>query len=108
MRNVPVIGKFLALMAMFAVFALGCIVYTTSQMSLIQKGYEAEENGPAAYAMAGVRSNGAPRSSPSWSRPQISNDNPRPSGFLMRENGSTYLPGNMSRLRPRMRPKRAS
>jgi methyl-accepting chemotaxis protein len=46
-------------MAMFSVFAIGCIVYTTNQISIIQKGYEAEENGPAAYAMAGVRSNGA-------------------------------------------------
>jgi methyl-accepting chemotaxis protein len=59
MRHVPVIGKFLALMAMFAVFAIGCVVYTTSQISLIEKGYEAEENGPAAYAMSGVRSNGS-------------------------------------------------
>jgi methyl-accepting chemotaxis protein len=59
MQNVPVIGKFLTLMAMFAVFAIGCIVFTTSQISLIQKGYEAEENGPAAYAMLGVRSNGS-------------------------------------------------
>jgi methyl-accepting chemotaxis protein len=59
MQNVPVIGKFLALMAMFAIFSVGCIVYTTSQMSLIQKGYEAEESGPAAYAMSGVRSNGS-------------------------------------------------
>jgi len=58
MRNVPVIGKFLALMAMFVLFAVGCIVYTTSQMSLIQKGYEAEENGPTAYAMIGLRNNG--------------------------------------------------
>jgi len=59
MRHVPVIGKFLALMAMFAVFAIGCVVYTTSQMSLIQRGYEAEEGGPAAYALSGVRSNGS-------------------------------------------------
>jgi methyl-accepting chemotaxis protein len=59
MQNVPVIGKFMALMAMFAVFAIGCVVYTTSQMNLIQKGYEAEENGPSAYAMAGLRSNGS-------------------------------------------------
>jgi methyl-accepting chemotaxis protein len=59
MQNIPVIGKFLAIMAIFAIFALGCIAYTTSQMSLIQKGYEAEENGPAAYAVAGVRSNGS-------------------------------------------------
>jgi methyl-accepting chemotaxis protein len=59
MQNVPVIGKFLAITAMFAVFAIGCIVYTTSQISLIQKGYESEESGPAAYAMAGVRSNGS-------------------------------------------------
>jgi methyl-accepting chemotaxis protein len=59
MQNIPVIGKFLSLMAMFAAFAIGCIIYTTSQISIIQKGYEAEENGPAAYAMAGVRSNGS-------------------------------------------------
>jgi methyl-accepting chemotaxis protein len=59
MQNIPVIGKFLALMAMFAIFAISCIVYTTTQMALIQKGYETEENGPAAYAMAGVRSNGS-------------------------------------------------
>jgi len=59
MQNVSVIGKFLAIMALFAVFAMGCIVYATNQMSLIQKGYEAEENGPAAYAMAGLRSNGS-------------------------------------------------
>jgi methyl-accepting chemotaxis protein len=59
MQNIPVIGKFLAIMAMFAVFALGCIIYTTSQISILQKGYAAEENGPAAYAMAGVRSNGS-------------------------------------------------
>jgi methyl-accepting chemotaxis protein len=59
MQNVPVIGKFLALMALFAVFAIGCIVYTTNQIHIIQKGYEAEENGPEAYAMAGVRSNGS-------------------------------------------------
>jgi methyl-accepting chemotaxis protein len=59
MHNIPVIGKFLSLMAMFAAFAIGCIVYTTNQISVIQKGYEAEENGPAAYAMAGVRSNGS-------------------------------------------------
>jgi len=59
MQNIPVIGKFLALMALFAAFAIGCIVYTTSQMGLIQRGYAAEETGPAAYAMAGVRSNGS-------------------------------------------------
>jgi methyl-accepting chemotaxis protein len=59
MQNIPVIGKFLAIMAIFAIFALSCIVYTTSQISILQKGYEAEENGPAAYAMAGVRSNGS-------------------------------------------------
>jgi methyl-accepting chemotaxis protein len=46
-------------MAMFAVFAIACIIYSTSQMSLIQKGYEAAANGPAAYAMGGVRSNGS-------------------------------------------------
>jgi methyl-accepting chemotaxis protein len=59
MKNIPVIGKFLALMAMFAVFAIACIIYSTSQMSLIQKGYEAAANGPAAYAMGSVRSNGS-------------------------------------------------
>jgi methyl-accepting chemotaxis protein len=58
MQNVPVIGKFLVLMAMFSVFAIGCVVYTTSQMGLIQKGYEAQENGPTAYAMIGLRNNG--------------------------------------------------
>jgi len=59
MQNIPVIGKFLVIVAIFAIFAIGCIIHTTSQMSLIQKGYEAEENGPSAYAMAGLRSNGS-------------------------------------------------
>jgi methyl-accepting chemotaxis protein len=59
MQNIPLIGKFLVIMAMFAAFAIGCVVYATSQMSAIQRGYEAEETGPAAYAMAGLRSNGS-------------------------------------------------
>jgi len=57
MQNVPILKKFLALMAMFAVFAIACIIYTTSQMSFIQKGYTAAAEGPAAYATGAVRSN---------------------------------------------------
>jgi methyl-accepting chemotaxis protein len=57
MQNISIIKKFLMLMAMFAVFAVACILYTTGQMSLIQKGYTAAADGPAAYATGAIRSN---------------------------------------------------
>jgi methyl-accepting chemotaxis protein len=41
MKNVPIILKFLSVMAIFGLFALGIAVYSTSQMRDIDKGYTA-------------------------------------------------------------------
>lgn len=41
MKNMPIIMKFLSVMAVFAVFAVSIVVYTTSEMRAINTGYSA-------------------------------------------------------------------
>jgi len=44
MKNIPIIGKFLSILALFGIFAIGATVYSTSQMRCIQSGYQAIAN----------------------------------------------------------------
>jgi methyl-accepting chemotaxis protein len=51
MKNVPIIAKFLSIMALFGVFALGVAFYATGQMRHIDNGYSALLAGDAAAAL---------------------------------------------------------
>jgi len=52
-KNIPIIGKFLSILALFGAFALGSTIYSTSQMSAINAGYKAVANSSnkAAYLL---------------------------------------------------------
>jgi methyl-accepting chemotaxis protein len=39
MGNIPIIGKFLSVMAMFCIFVIGATLYATSQMDVLQTGF---------------------------------------------------------------------
>ncbi len=62
MKNVPVIGKFMLVMAVFGAFAIGLAVFSTSKMTEIDSGYSAaishESTGALAIARANARLNG--------------------------------------------------
>jgi len=45
-KNIPIIGKFLSILAVFGVFAVGSTLYATRQMHVIQSGYEGVINTP--------------------------------------------------------------
>ena len=57
MKNIPIIGKFLSIMALFGVFAVGSTVYATSQMSGINEGYQAVANSSTKAALLLTLSN---------------------------------------------------
>jgi len=50
MKNIPITGKFLSIMAIFGVFAIASTVYSTGQMRAIQAGYQRAADQPAAAA----------------------------------------------------------
>jgi len=51
MKNIPIIGKFLSILALFGLFAIGAAVYATRQMHIIQSGYEGVINMPLRGAL---------------------------------------------------------
>ena len=57
MKNIPVIGKFLVIVAAFGVFSIGATIYATGQMRRIDNGYTAlgvhENAGALATSRAG-------------------------------------------------------
>ena len=57
MRNVPIIGKFLGIIAVFGLFALGVAFYATSQMHGIDRGYTALITHEEAATIAIARAN---------------------------------------------------
>ncbi len=59
MKNIPVIGKFLFILAAFGLFAVASTIYATSQMRAIQAGYEAVADGAANAATLLVVANRA-------------------------------------------------
>jgi len=48
LKNIPIIGKFLSILAIFGVFAVASAVYSTRQMSDINASYVATYQGPVA------------------------------------------------------------
>jgi methyl-accepting chemotaxis protein len=46
MKNIPIIGKFLSILTLFGIFAVGSTIYSTSQMHGIQGSYEGVINSP--------------------------------------------------------------
>jgi methyl-accepting chemotaxis protein len=63
MQNIPIIGKFLTIIAIFGVFVIGVALYTTGQMQSINAAYNAmsAHNAQATLLIArvGSRANGA-------------------------------------------------
>jgi methyl-accepting chemotaxis protein len=57
MKNVPIIVKFLAIMALFGVFSLGVAFYAAGQMFHIDRGYTALLTGESAAAIDVSRAN---------------------------------------------------
>jgi methyl-accepting chemotaxis protein len=57
MKNISIIGKFLMVIAIFGVFAIGVAVYATGQMSHIAKGYSQLNEREDAAALALARAN---------------------------------------------------
>ena len=55
MKNVPVIGKFLLVMAVFGVFAIGSAVFSTNKMVEIDHGYSSAISHESAVALATAR-----------------------------------------------------
>ncbi len=50
MKNIPIAGKFLMILAAFGIFSIGAAFFSTGQMREIQAGYQQAANGPAAAA----------------------------------------------------------
>ena len=50
MKNIPIAGKFLMILAAFGIFSIGAAFYSTGQMRQIQAGYQQAASGPAAAA----------------------------------------------------------
>ncbi|HQT38051.1 MAG TPA: methyl-accepting chemotaxis protein [Acidocella sp.] len=59
MKNIPIIGKFLTLMAAFSVFVFASTYYSTSQMSAIQRGYVGVAKGTTTAALLLISANRA-------------------------------------------------
>jgi methyl-accepting chemotaxis protein len=57
MKNLPIIVKFLLVMAAFGLFSLASTTYATSQMQGISAGYRQLIDGDGAAALAGARAN---------------------------------------------------
>jgi diguanylate cyclase (GGDEF)-like protein len=57
-KNIPMIGKFAVLLAIFGCFALSAALYAALQMQHIGAGYVAAANGPATYTLYAARSSG--------------------------------------------------
>jgi methyl-accepting chemotaxis protein len=57
MKNIPIIGKFLSIIALFGVFAIGVAVYSTSQMKQIDTRYTAMVDHQWAVGLAVARGN---------------------------------------------------
>ncbi len=57
MNNIPITGKFLAVIAIFGVFVIGVAIYATGQMRTIQTGYAELIAGPKAAETAVARAN---------------------------------------------------
>jgi methyl-accepting chemotaxis protein len=57
MKNIPIVGKFIAIMAMFGVFALGVAFYATGQIRFIDEEYSGLVNEESAAALYLARSN---------------------------------------------------
>ncbi len=55
MRNIPVIGKFLLVMAVFGIFAVGSAVFSTNKMDDIAHGYSSAISHESAVALAIAR-----------------------------------------------------
>ncbi len=62
MKNIPVIGKFMLVMGLFGVFAVGLAVFSASKMAAIETGYGGalthESIGALSFARASSRLNG--------------------------------------------------
>jgi methyl-accepting chemotaxis protein len=50
LKNIPIAGKFLMILAAFGIFSIGAAFFSTGQMREIQAGYQQAANGPAAAA----------------------------------------------------------
>jgi methyl-accepting chemotaxis protein len=57
MKNIPIIGKFLSILALFGVFAIGSTVYSTIQMRGIDSGYRGIANSTTKAEMLIYRAN---------------------------------------------------
>ena len=55
MKNIPVIGKFLLVMSLFGVFAIGSAFFSTSNMGEIDQGYSSAISHESAVALAIAR-----------------------------------------------------
>ncbi|HEY1856506.1 methyl-accepting chemotaxis protein [Acidocella sp.] len=57
MKNIPIIGKFGAILAVFGVFAIAVAIYSTAQMRALNTGYLALRAGPTDALLQLIRSN---------------------------------------------------
>ena len=57
MKNIPIIGKFGAILAVFGVFSIAVALYATSQMRTLNTGYLAMRAGPTDALLQLIRSN---------------------------------------------------
>ncbi|MBC2774431.1 HAMP domain-containing protein [Rhizobium sp. AQ_MP] len=57
MKNIPIVGKFIAIMAAFGLFSIGVSFYTGMQMRSIDTGYSALLDGESSAALYLARSN---------------------------------------------------
>ncbi len=57
MKNIPIIGKFGAILAVFGVFAIAVAFYSTTQMRTLNTGYLAMRAGPTDALLQLIRSN---------------------------------------------------
>ena len=57
MKNIPVIGKFLLVMSVFGLFALGCAVFSASKIAEVDAGYSSTIAHESLSALASARAN---------------------------------------------------
>ena len=57
MKNIPIIGKFGAILAVFGVFSIAVALYSTTQMRTLNTGYLAMRAGPTDALLQLIRSN---------------------------------------------------
>ena len=57
MKNIPIIGKFGAILAVFGVFSITVALYSTTQMRTLNEGYLAMRAGPTDALLELIRSN---------------------------------------------------